>query len=279
MPAGDGSMWLDEPFRRSLNRAGLDGLRAVMSTMGGRCLRVLRDRENWRLELPDRDRTNRGLFLKRHHVRSWSSRLRARLGMGPGETAGRAEARNARRLAAAGIDVMHLVAYGEHLRADGTLESFVLTDELRQHIPLDRFFTQRFAPRDLHHVRPREAHFDDLLRRVAEVARRFHQAGYNHRDLYCCHFFIHEPEPGRFDVRLIDLQRVEHRRRRRWRWIVKDLAQLAYSAPRDRVSCTQKLAFMRHYLGVAKLRPRDKRLIRAVLAKQQLMEQRQGIIA
>jgi len=35
---------------------------------------------------------------------------------------------------------------------------------------------------------------------------------------------------------------------------------------------------MRHYLGVAKLGAREKRLIREVLAKQQRMEQRLGII-
>ena len=47
---------------------------------------------------------------------------------------------------------------------------------------------------------------------------------------------------------------------------MKDLAQLAYSAPRDRITCTHKMAFIKHYLGVRKLRPCDKRLIRKVLA-------------
>jgi hypothetical protein len=72
------------------------------------------------------------------------------------------------------------------------------------------------------------------------------------------------------------LQRVEHRHRFRGRWLVKDLAQLAYSAPRDRIGCTQRLAFIKHYLGVRKLRPQDKRLIREVLAKQRLMERNLG---
>ena len=70
---------------------------------------------------------------------------------------------------------------------------------------------------------------------MAEIARRFHAAGYNHRDFYTCHFLVKEPAPGQFDVRLIDLQRVQRRRWFRRRWIVKDLAQLAYSAPRDRI--------------------------------------------
>ena len=78
-------------------------------------------------------------------------------------------------------------------------------------------------------------------------------------------------------MRLIDLQRVEHRRRFRRRWLVKDLAQLAYSAARDRITRTHRIAFLRHYLGVRKLRPEDKRLVRAVLAKKGRMERREGL--
>ena len=75
---------------------------------------------------------------------------------------------------------------------------------------------------------------------------------------------------------MIDLQRVQRRRRFRRRWLVKDLAQLAWSVPRDRIRCTHRMAFMRHYLGVRKLRAADKRLIRAVLMKQHLMQRRLG---
>jgi heptose I phosphotransferase len=276
---GDGKMWLDDRFQSDLCRAGLVGFEDVMATSGGRCLRALADRENWRLELRDADRRPRGVYLKKHHVRTWASRLRAKLGAGPGETAARIEARNVRHLDADGIDVMHLVAYGEALHRDGLLESFLLTEELSGYVQLDQFLTERFPVRELDRTAPKSPELDRLIRRVAEVARRFHAAGYNHRDLYCCHFFVREPSPGQFDIKLIDLQRVQHRRRRRRRWVVKDLAQLAYSAPRDRIKCTHKMAFIRHYLGVRKLRAGDKRLIREVLAKQQLMEQKQGIIS
>jgi hypothetical protein len=51
---------------------------------------------------------------------------------------------------------------------------------------------------------------------------------------------------------------------------------LAWSVPPDRISCTQRLAFLRHYLGVRRLRLADKRLIREVLAKQQVMERKLG---
>ena len=44
-------------------------------------------------------------------------------------------------------------------------------------------------------------------------------------------------------------------------------------------SITQKLAFIRRYFGVNKLRPEHKRLIREVPAKQQAMERKLGLIA
>ena len=85
---------------------------------------------------------------------------------------------------------------------------------------------------------------------MARIARLLHGAGYNHRDFYCCHFLIKELSPGEFDIRLIDLQRAERRRWFRRRWIVKDLVQLAYSPPRDRIGCKQQIALLHHYLGV-----------------------------
>lgn len=272
-------MWLDAAYRVPLERAGLGGFRAVMHSDQGECLRALADRENWRLEL-DRPRSPRGRFyLKKHHVRTPGSVLRAAVGAAAGESAGRTEAENVRRLAAAGIGAMRVVAFGEELHGDGRLESFLLTEDLEGFEPLDDFLRRHFAPTAAGKRTDRDRRLGRLLAEAARVARVFHAAGYNHRDFYCCHFFVREEEPGRFEIRLIDLQRMQHRRRFRRRWLIKDLAQLAYSAPRDRVGCSQRLAFMRLYLGVGRLRPEDKRLIRRVLGKQKRMERRRGTSA
>jgi heptose I phosphotransferase len=275
-PAGDGKMWIDGRFRPQLRRARLTVFEEVMDSNGGRCLRELKVRENWYLPAPEPHPSARGLYLKKHYVRTWLSRLRAALGIGPGETPARVEADNVRCLTAEGIDVMRVVAFGEKLHADGLCESFLLTEELAGYADLHAFLLRRFPSGGPRRGTTAARDLDRLIRGVADVARRFHNAGYNHRDFYSCHFLVKETSPGEFDIRLIDLQRVQHRRRFRRRWLVKDLAQLAWSAPRDRVTCRQRIAFMRHYLGVRKLGPAEKRLIRAVLFKQRLMQWRLG---
>ena len=271
-------LWINDGYRRLLAEAKLDEFTAIMATTDGRLMRALPDRENWRLQLHAPHATSRGAFLKKHHERSLALWMRARLGRSTPASPGRVEAENITRLESAGIRSMNVIAFGEQLHTDGLLESFVLTEELLGFAQLDDYLRQRFPDDDVDEAEAsrRKRDFRRLLERVAEVAGRFHRLGYNHRDLYCCHFFIREQHPGEFDVRLIDLQRVQHRTRLRRRWIVKDLAQLAYSAPRELVSCRHKLAFFKIYLGVAKLRLQDKRLLRSILRKQGLMEMKLG---
>lgn len=266
-----GQVWIDQRLQSAFEALGWDQVDQVMQSEEGHCMRVLDDRENWWIELTPEQAAPKRFYLKKHRVRT------RRVSLQTGETAAGVEARAVKQLNDDGIPTMQVAAYGEQLHQDGRIESFLLTENLEGYLPLDDFLRERFRVRRLFASAKRDEELTTLIEQVADVAARFHKAGYNHRDFYCCHFFVKETDPGRFDVRLIDLQRVQHRRRFRRRWIVKDLAQLAYSAPRDRIKCTQKLAFLRRYLGVEKLRPSDKRLLREVLMKQQKMEQRLGI--
>jgi heptose I phosphotransferase len=270
--AGDGRMWLDVRDRRALEQARLAAFDDVMATSRGCCLRVLADRENWYLAPADLATRGCGMYLKKHRRRTWWTRLWAKLGLAPRPGAGRVEARNARALAACGIPVMRVVACGDKLHDDGRFESFLLTEELAGYSELEGFLRSRFAAAETR----TDPDLARLLVQVADIARRFHAAGYNHRDFNCYHFLVKELSPGRIDVRLIDLQRVQHRRWLRRRWIVKDLAQLASTAPEGCIRCREKVAFLRQYLGVRKLRPRDKRLIGSILCKQRLIQRRAG---
>ena len=143
------------------------------------------------------------------------------------------EAANVAAVSSEGIGVMRLIAYGERLRADGVQESFVITEELENYTELHHYLRRKFASLAAGRSGPRDRDLKRLIRDIAQIARRLHAAGYNHRDLYCCHFFVKDTQPGEREIRLIDLQRVQRRHWLRRRWIVKDLAQLAWSAPQQ----------------------------------------------
>jgi len=271
------TLWIEEEYRPLLRRAELATFDSIMSAQRGELLRARNDRENWRLDLPGPSGGLRPAFLKKHRSRGVRTWLRAHVGAQPGRTPGRTEAENIARLAAVGLAKTRLVAFGERLARDGRLESFVVTEELTGFTQLDHFLEERFDARAPGRPSARDRDRARLIGDIAATAKKFHALGFNHRDLYCCHFFVREAEPGRFDVNLIDLERVERRRSLRRRWIVKDLAQLAYSAPRGSVGCTDRMAFIKHYLGVRRLRASDKRLIRRVLAKERWMRQKRGL--
>jgi heptose I phosphotransferase len=271
--SADDGMWLDERFRPALRDRGLTQFDRVMSVFGGRCEKALPDREILHFRLKTDGDSPRGIYLKRHHWRTWQSRLRALLGLPPAPTPGRIEAANAGQLASQGIAVMRLLAYGEKVHADGLQESFVITEELEEFAELHHYLRRKYSSAPSAHS---ERTLLQLVRDIARVARRFHAAGYNHRDLYCCHFFVKELPSQRCEIRLIDLQRVQFRRWFRRRWIVKDLAQLAWSAPSVCIRCRHKIAFLHEYFGVKKLRPTHKKLIAAVVRKQRKMERRLG---
>jgi heptose I phosphotransferase len=275
-PADNGRVWLDRRYSAPLRQAGLLDFEQIMARADGRCEKILEDREVWQLRVHVPDEKPRGLYLKKHHVRSWGSRLRALLGIQAAPTPARIEAANVAALSTEGIAVMRLIAYGERLRGDGLQESFVITEELENYSEMHHYVRRRFALSPLRRRNARDRDLIQLISDVARMVRRFHAAGYNHRDLYCCHFFVKDMTPLPREIRLIDLQRVQRRRWFRRRWMVKDLAQLAWSAPSCCIKITHKMAFIREYLGVSKLRPADKCLIRSVLAKQRRMERRLG---
>ena len=251
-------------FVPAMARAGLVTMDAMMTTRGTEFLRQLRDRANVRIAFGDHLGRPLAGFLKRHvsrHLWAWLRRgFSCRNVLGPGTI----EAHNVHRLAMAGVPTMTVMAHGQRTRRLWQVESFVLVERIADAMPLDDHLRERFGPTE---PGPADMSRRQLVRRVAELVRRFHHAGLNHRDLYCCHVFVQARPDGPPGLYLIDLQRVQRRRYGRRRWLVKDLAQLAYSAPADRMSRTDRMRFFQTYLGVAKLQSAHKRLARAVLAK------------
>jgi heptose I phosphotransferase len=264
-------------FRDVLERHGLTDCEALVDSQAGVLLRKLPTRENWRLELDDADGRIMRLYLKKHVVRTPGTCWHAWCGTSPRLTAARFEADCTETLSERGVPTMTVAAYGESLRSNGTLVAAFLTEELAGFEQLDLFLLRRFRDR-------RDPALRRLIAAVANVARRFHSLGCNHRDFYTCHFMIREtpsdrdaPETPPFAVHLIDLQRVQFRSSwLRGRWIVKDLAQLAYSCPPHLVGPAERMRFFKAWLGGTRLDRRSRRLARRVLKKEAAMRRKHG---
>jgi len=135
-----------------------------------------------------------------------------------------AELRAVRMLESAGVATERAVAFGAEPDMWGTVRSYLIVEA----VPGDALercfedFTSRHDGAD-----QAVSAFNAAL---VELLSGLHGAGLAHRDLYASHIFLHEGADGP-ELSLIDLARVLRPRWRRFRWRVKDLAQLKYSMP------------------------------------------------
>ena len=257
-------MWLfiDDRYRDLLNRAGLDTFADFMAFSGGDVVKRLPNKTIMRMELASATGPRR-YFLKRHTgpVR-WGERLRA-LCSGFSPAWGRKEWEVIRVFQQSGIPTMTPVAAGERRFGRG-YESFVMTEELTGFRSLESLVPSRYAPPlDSAAIAEKRA----MVRRVAELTRRMHEAGFNHRDWYLCHIFVRLDADGAWDLRVLDLQRVDRRRWLRRRWIIKDLAALNYSAPPGVMTTGDRARFVKAYLNDGRALREHGTLIRAIVRK------------
>lgn len=227
-----------EPFRSLW--AGRDAF-AEVEALQGEVFRELEARRTLRTEL-----AGRGYFVKIHRgvgwaeiFKNWSTAKAPVLGAGQ-------EWRAIQALEQAGVPTMKAVAYGEKGLNPAAQHSFIITEELAPTISLEDFSNHWLSQP------PEPALKYALIHRVADMARRMHGAGVNHRDFYICHFLLHldePPRPGRLKLSLIDLHRAQIRPAVPRRWRDKDLAGLYFSALGIGLTERDKLRFLRTYFN------------------------------
>jgi heptose I phosphotransferase len=129
-----------------------------------------------------------------------------------------------------GIDTMTLVGYGKSGINPARIESFVITDELKNTISLENYC------KDWALNPPSEKMKKALIKKIATIARTIHENGLNHRDFYICHFLLDvsmgldQVDPDNIKLFLIDLHRVQIRKSVPWCWRVKDISALLFSS-------------------------------------------------
>jgi tRNA A-37 threonylcarbamoyl transferase component Bud32 len=139
-------------------------------------------------------------------------------------------------------------------------ESFLLTDDLGKARRLDDFLkANAVIPCRGKALETKKR----ILENLADITRKMHSAGINHRDYYLCHILMDDSER----LYVIDLHRVNVRDKVGKRWMVKDLAALLFSSLEVPVTHGQRLAFYKRYRQISRLSANDKILIRLIVKK------------
>ncbi len=231
--ADEGRVLLLASERERLAALGLDRFETALEA--GETLRALKYKSIARLP---------GLYLKRYDFDRREVFLKCALKGNFHSFSGPLELENALALREAGLPVPRPLACGE-ANLGWRARSFVVLEELRG-TPLERLTPPAEASK-------RRA----LVRRIAELVRALHAAGFAHRDLYVSNILVDGERLG-----LVDLEKVRALKPRTRR---KDLAALDYSA--ERWSATDRVRFLRAYLGLEKLDAVARTLVRKVRRK------------
>lgn len=246
-------------FEAVLRRNSLLDFNSVVNIGEGETIKqAVPQRSTVRFFLQNRD-ASFAVYLKRHYPLSAAGFFSAVLRRCLPKTAVD-EFMNIVAFHEAGIPTLTPLAAGMQKSGFFQTTSFLLTRALEGCARLDHVFTE--------HV-PSVERKRAIIVEVARLIKRMHSCGFNHRDLYLCHILC-DTRGGLF---IVDLHRVDRRRRVPGRWKVKDIAALNYSAPAATITRTDRLRFLKCYLGFERLSGKQKVFARKVLKKTEKMIQ------
>jgi UDP-glucose:(heptosyl)LPS alpha-1,3-glucosyltransferase len=235
--------WRRDDFHELL--AGKDNFEEIMG-ISGEVFREAPGRRTLRFT-----RNGKAYFLKAHSGVGWREILKNLLFFRLPVIGARNEWHGIHFLRRLGIDTMCIVAFGVAGRNPARRRSFIVTEEIPATINLEEYCGQwrTNPPKTRSHIRFKRW----LIEKTAKIARTMHRGGANHRDLYLCHFLLKtdspldNPVPERTDIYVIDLHRMQLRRRTPTRWLVKDIASLYYSSMNVGLTQRDLFRFMKVY--------------------------------
>lgn len=243
--ARDESLYICNELRQGLQ--GKDSFQDMM-TIKGKVYREALGRRTLRFTRGEKD-----YFLKAHTGVGWGEIIKNLTYLRAPVVGALNEWHGVHRLKDLEIDTMTVAAHGIHGRNPASKHSFIVTEALPTETSLEDFCKpwKDNPPKTLREIRLKRW----ILNKVVETARVIHENGANHRDFYLCHFLLDAhfdasdtvtPESKLF---LIDLHRLQIRRKTPVRWAVKDIAGLYYSSKDIGLTQRDLLRFMRLYRG------------------------------
>ena len=241
----DEQLFVNNVLRKALG--GNDSFDDLMS-ITGKVYREALGRQTLRFTQGDRD-----YFLKMHTGVGWAEIIKNLSYLRAPVVGALNEWHGVHRLFDLDIDTMTVAAYGMRGRNPAKRHSFIITEALPTSTSLEDFCgSWRHSPPK----KPTELRFKRwIMSKVAETARVMHENGANHRDFYLCHFLLDAKKRGDNYISegsklyLIDLHRMQLRRKTPSRWIVKDIAGLYYSSMDIGLTQRDIFRFMKMYRG------------------------------
>jgi heptose I phosphotransferase len=145
------------------------------------------------------------------------------------------------------IPTMTVAGFGCFGKNPAKQRSFLITEALTFTESLENFCKL------WRNAKPSFAFKQRLIISLAHTLKQFHESGMNHRDCYLCHFRIavddlrHPEREGLISLYVMDLHRAQIRKHVPFRWQVKDLGSLLFSASHLKLTQRDLLRFIRHY--------------------------------
>ena len=249
--------FVDTAYQKILSDVGIDSLDSVFQYDQGENL----GKPNlaaWRRRIRFQLSNGQTAYLKRYHNAPWSIQIKSWLQHGQRAFLSGYDKGPLAELQKVNVSIPQAIAYGGRWAELFEKKSFIIALEIPNALSLEARLPDCF-------IRSSSTGKREFIIKLADFIRRFHETGYRHRDLYLCHIFLSENKT----LYLIDLHRTFRPKLLGKRYQVKDLAQLHYSSPADKVSNTDRLRFYLGYTQKKKLSSADKAFIRKIHSKAQ----------
>ena len=222
-------IFLDAPFNSLWE--GKDAFDEV-GKLSGDVFRHVKSRKTFRFEVE-----GKGFFVKHHLGIGWKEIFKDLLQFKVPVTGARGEYRAIRHLEKAGVPTMSCAGFGEKGSNPAAIESFIITRELTGMVNLEDFCAGNTVTPEMRR---------DIICRLGRSVGVMHASGLNHRDCYICHFH-RDPESG--ELHVIDLHRAQIRKEVPFRYAVKDVAGILFSAMDFELTLRDIALFHREYKG------------------------------
>lgn len=168
----------------------------------------------------------------------------------------------------AGLPTMVPILAGRRSTGIFRSESFLITKGISRCERLDYFMPRVFFPPL---TKEKISQKRSLIKKLAKLTAKMHQAGLNHRDFYLCHILIDTFSTNDWKFFFVDLHRADIRKKVGRRWKIKDLAALNYSAPVPAITRADRIRFLKSYLHDSKLAYVHKAFALEILKKSEKM--------